>query len=133
MLRFWVRSAANEVINATKESPKAPDSPGIDWIPTSVPKKKGPSSELAEEEIAKIMKLSKPVNRFPLQEEWVALHERLWHLPFSTMFRLVKMGFLPQKFLKLKGNCPPCVSCCLDKPTGNRGDSSAQMVVSPQL
>ena len=111
VLRFRVRSAANEVISATKESLKAPDSPDIGWIPTSVPKKQGPSSELAEEEIAKIMKLSKPVNLSPLQEEWVALHERLWHLPFSTMFRLVKMGFLPQKFLKLKGNCPPCVSC----------------------
>eukprot|EP00984_Skeletonema_dohrnii_P006299 scaffold2255_cov139-Skeletonema_dohrnii-CCMP3373.AAC.2 len=58
-----------------------------------------------------VTNLSDPVTLSPLQEEFLALHERLWHLPFSTMFRLVKLGFLPAKFRKLNNKAPPCVSC----------------------
>ena len=73
VLRFRVRSAANEVISATKEYLKAPDSPDIGWIPTSLPKRGVASTDLAEEEIAKLLKLRKPVTLTPLQEEWMAL------------------------------------------------------------
>ena len=43
----------------------------------------------------------------------MALHERLRHLPFTVMFRLVKMGFLPTKFRNLANKAIPCVSCLL--------------------
>ena len=108
VLRFECRTTSDDVIIATKESLRAPDSPDIGWIPTSVPEMKQASTELSEEEIAQI---SNPVKLSPLQEEFLALHERLWHLPFSVMFRLVRLGFLPKKFKKLNNEAPPCVSC----------------------
>ncbi len=52
-----------------------------------------------------------PVKLSPLQEEFISLHKRLWHLPYAIMFRLCKAGFLPRKFLKLQNARPPCVSC----------------------
>ena len=39
-------------------------------------------------------------------------HDRLGHLPFVDMFKLVKNGRLPKKYLQLKGKkivCPSCV------------------------
>ena len=60
-----------------------------------------------------IESMTNPVNLSPLQEEFLALHERLCHLPFSVMFRLVKAGILPKKFKKLNNKAPPCVSCML--------------------
>ena len=109
VLRFWVRTTANdELIETTKESLRSPTAPDIGWIPTSVPEKKVAALMLSDKELAKI---SDPVTLSPLQEEFVALHERLWHLPFSVMFRLVRIGFLPSKFRKLQNKAPPCVSC----------------------
>ena len=84
VLRFRVRATANdELIETTKESLRSPAAPDIGWIPTSVPEKKDAASMLSDKELAKI---SNPVTLSPLQEEFIALHERLWHLPFSIMF-----------------------------------------------
>ena len=68
------------------------------------------ANSIPEEELKKI---SDPVTLSPLQEEFLALHECLWHLPFTTMFCLVKLGVLPAKFRKLNGKAPPCVSCLM--------------------
>ena len=109
-LRIQVRTKNDEIIETTKESLRSPTDPDIGWIPASIPEKEATASTLSEEDIKKI---SDPVTLSPLQEEFLALHERLWHLPFSVMFRLVKLGFLPLKFRKLKNKAPPCVSCLL--------------------
>ena len=77
-------------------------------MPTTLPEKKEAASNLTKKEIGDI---TNPVSLSPLQEEFVNLHERLWHLPFTVMFRLVKIGFLPKKFQKLNNKAPPCVSC----------------------
>ena len=60
-----------------------------------------------------LKEISSPVKSSPLQEECLALHERLWHLPFAVMFQMVKLGFLHKKFRKLNTKAPPCVSCLL--------------------
>ena len=108
VLRFKCKTAGNEEIITTKESLRVPDSPDIGWIPANVPEKKQAAANLDDEEFEKI---SNPVQLSPLQEEFLALHERLWHLPFSVMFRMVKLGFLHKKFKKLGNKAPPCVSC----------------------
>jgi len=108
VLRFRCCTSSDELIIATKESLCAPDSPYIGWIPASIPDMKEASNDLSDEDITKI---SNPVWLLPLQEEFVALHARYWHLPFSVMFRMVKLGFLPKKFKKLGNEAPPCVSC----------------------
>ena len=112
VLRFQVRTTNDELIETTRENLRNPDAPDIGWIPTTIPEKQAATSTLSEEEIAS---LSEPAKLTPLQEEFVALHERLWHLPYSTMFRLVKLGFLPAKFRKLGNKAPPCVSCLLSQ------------------
>ena len=84
-LRIQVRSKNDELIETTKESLRSPSDPDIGWIPTSIPEKKATVSTLSDDDIKKI---SDPVTLSPLQEEFLALHERLWHLPFSVMFRL---------------------------------------------
>ena len=110
VLRFKVRTKNDELIKTTKEYLCAPDSPDIGWIPTSTLEKTAAANTLPKDDIERI---SNPVTLSPLQEEFVALQERLWHLPFITMSRLVKYGFLPSKFKKLQGKAPPCVSCLL--------------------
>ena len=107
-LRFQVRTNNDELINTTKESLRAPGVPDIGWIPTTIPEKTAALNSVSQEQVKK---LSNPVTLSPLQEEFLALHERFWHLPFPVMFRLVKLGFLPAKLRKLNNKAPPCVSC----------------------
>mgnify|MGYP001046712641 CR=1 FL=1 len=92
VLRFKCKTISDEEITTTKESLCAPDSPDIGWIPGNVPEKRQAATELDSNDFNK---LSNPVQLSPMQEEFLALHERLWHLPFSVMFRMVKLGFLP--------------------------------------
>ena len=39
------------------------------------------------------------------------MHHKLFHLPYTHMLRLAKFGILPKRFLKLRNDLPPCVSC----------------------
>ena len=83
------------MIETTKEYLRSPDDPDIGWIPTTLPDKKEAASNLTEKEIYDI---TNRVSLSPLQEEFVSLYKRLWRLPFTVTFRLVKLGFLPRKF-----------------------------------
>ena len=107
VLQFRVRTTNNEMIETTKESLQSPDDPDIGWIPTMLPEKKQFASNLTEKEIDDI---TSPVSLSSLQEEFVSLHERLWHLPFTVIFRLVKFGFLSKKFQNIINKAHPCVS-----------------------
>jgi len=104
VLRFRVRTQDDEIVKTTRESLRDRRSPDIGWLPSSVPEKTDATKMMSEEEIKKI---SNPVKLSPLHEECLALHKRLFHLPFSAMFRLVKIGFLPAKFKKLNNKPPP--------------------------
>ena len=39
------------------------------------------------------------------------MHHRLFHLSYSIMFRTLKAGLLPNHYLHLKYQPPPCASC----------------------
>lgn len=108
ILKLCVRSASDQVIETTIEFLRAPELPDIGWIPTSIPEKRTAAANLPATDLEK---LTNPVKLSPLQEDFLAFHERLWHLPFKVMFRMVKLGLLPNKFKKLKNKAPPCVSC----------------------
>ena len=95
VLRFTVKPSDGDVFETAREFLRCPDDPDIGWIPATVPEKKHAAASLSD---GVIRQLSNPVKLSPLQEEFLALHERLWHLPFSTMFRMVKLGLLPRKF-----------------------------------
>ena len=38
-----------------------------------------------------LKEISSPAKLSPLQEEFLAPHERLWHLTFSVMFRVCRL------------------------------------------
>ncbi len=108
ILQFHVETSSNDIIVTTRESLRDPMTPDIGWIPSTVPDLHAASSQIPVEELEKI---AKPVTLSPMQEEWLTLHERLWHLPFAIMFRLAQAGVLPKRFLKLRNSPPPCTSC----------------------
>ena len=93
VLRFRVGTKDDKLIEKSKESLCAPDEPDIGWTTSTVPDKREAVADLSEKEIKQ---LSNPVSLSPLQEDFVAMHERLWHFPFSVMFCLVKIGFVPR-------------------------------------
>ncbi len=82
--------------------------PDIAFIPSTVPELLETTTLLDNSQLDK---LANPVWLLPLQEEWLALNEQLWHLPYAVMFHMVKAGFLPKKFLKLQTIRPPSLLC----------------------
>ncbi len=85
------------------------EQPDVTNIPTDLPTycqegKKG----LTTKDIAAI---ANPQTLSPLQQEFLARHHRLYHMPFHRMIQLAQEGHLPCRFLKLQNNTPICVSC----------------------
>lgn len=55
--------------------------------------------------------MARPKSLTPLQQEYMHLHEKLYHMPFHQMNRLAKSAALPKRFAKLRNDTPICVSC----------------------
>jgi len=56
--------------------------------------------------------LRNPLPLSQLEKEWKITHDRMGHLPYAMMDRLVENNILPSKFKKMKGKsilCPSCV------------------------
>ena len=87
---------------------RSPNSPDIGWIPSPIPESRSTADTLSDEELKKIAFL---VHLLPLQQEFMSIHHKRFHLPYTHMLRLAKFGILPKCFLKLKNDLPPCVSC----------------------
>ena len=108
VLRIVVTNSNGDDIVTTKEHLRLPTNPDVGWIPSSVPEYKQAAKTLLEEDIEKI---TSPKHLSPLQQEFLSVHYKLSHLPFTIMLRLAKVGILPHRFLKLRNDLPPCVSC----------------------
>ena len=108
MLHFVVTDNNGKDIATTREHLRSPSNPDIGWIPSSVPEYGSASRCLTDKEVKT---LCSPLHLSPLQQEFLSLHNKLSHLPFTTMLRLCKLGVLPKRFLKLRNNLPPCASC----------------------
>lgn len=125
ILRITVTTPNGNHLETTKEHLRAPEQPDIGWIPSSVPDFQTASGHLTEEQIATI---TSPRHLSPLQQEFLSLHNRLFHLPFTIMLRMAKLGLLPQRFLKLRNDLPPCIDCLFGqshrKPWRTKGSSS---------
>ncbi|KAL7496856.1 hypothetical protein ACHAWT_005049 [Skeletonema menzelii] len=63
----------------------------------------------------------------PVQQEFLSWHNRLFHMPFSQMYKLAKLGFLPKRFLKCTNML--CISCQFGKahrrPWRTKGTTSS--------
>ena len=99
-------------IITTKEHLRSPRNPDVGWIPSSVPKYKQSAKTLSEEDIENI---TSPKHLSPLQQEFLSVYYKLNHLPFTIMLQLSNMSILPLRFLKLRNDLPPCVSCLFGK------------------
>jgi hypothetical protein len=108
VLRITVTTTDGKEIETTREFLKSPNNPDIGWIPASVPEFKSTAKCLTDEDIRKI---SCPHHLSPLQQEFLSMHHKLFHLPYPVMLRMAKLGILPKRFLKLRNDLPPCVSC----------------------
>ena len=64
-------------------------------------------------------------------KEFLRLHYRLNHLPYSKMQRLAEKGIIPQKFEASKYKPPPCPACTIGKqrkrPWRTRKDSTKSL------
>ena len=59
----------------------------------------------------KLQALARPRELSPLQQELVSWHQRLYHLPYRTLFRLTTTGFLHKQLLECRNKPPLCVAC----------------------
>ena len=125
VLRFTVNASDGTEIVTTREHLRAPDNPDIGWIPKSVPEYKSAAHNLSDKEIEKIVS---PIHLSPLQQEFLSLHCKLFHLPFTIMLRMASIGILPRRFLKLRNDLPPCMSCLFGqshrKPWRHKGSAT---------
>ena len=55
--------------------------------------------------------LDRPITISPLQQELLSWHCQLYHLPYSTLFRLASIGFLPKQLIECRNKPPLCVAC----------------------
>ena len=109
-------SQDGEEITTTWESLRFPETPYIGWIPISVPDFLKTSGLLTTQKLANI---AKSCVFSQLQQEFLVLHHHLNHISSASMLCLEKYGILPWRFLKLKNDTPPCVSCHLGKAHEN--------------
>ena len=130
VLKIKCKDSNNKEIETTREFLRSPANPDVGWIPSSVPDLVDASKGLSEEEIEKIKSKD---TLSPLQQEFLSLHHRLLHLPFTVMLRLSKYGILPRRFLKLRNNLPPCTSCLFGKahrrPWRHKGSSAKKGIL----
>ena len=108
VLRISVEMQDGKCVETTREHLRSPNNPDIGWIPTSLPTYESAAKHLSEEDIKKI---TSPTHLSPLQQEFLSLHHRLLHLPFTIMLRMAQLGILPKRFTKLRNDLPPCTSC----------------------
>ena len=108
MLVYKVEFPSGESKEVPREFLTRPENPDIASIPSKLPEIKEAVRQLSEKDLESIVK-PKPLS--PAEQEFLDLHHRLFHLPYSIMFRLAKAGFLPKHLLRLKDRPPPCASC----------------------
>ena len=109
----WVWSAVNRVpsgkrtVNLTT-LPSNLDDVDIALIPVlSADYVQEPAHLTAQE--AEAVAQPKPLSA--LSEELLSCHNRLQHLPMTTMLSLSKLGILPRRFQHIESDRPICASC----------------------
>ena len=108
VLEYSIEFSDGQIGSTTREHLNRPENPTITDLPRTTVEYRSTAEMLLEEELRKI---ANPVQLSPLQQEFLAMRRRLYHLPFAVMFRLAHFGILPKNYLLLKDKPPPRVSC----------------------
>ena len=108
MLVYKVAFPSGESQEVPREYLSRPENPDIAELPTKLPGLREATRQMSD---AELQSLANPTPLSPAEQEFLDMHHRLFHLPYSVMFRLARVGFLPKHFLRLKNRPPPCASC----------------------
>ena len=108
VLVYKIRFPEGHEQDVPREFLHRPGNPEICDLPRTTVEYRDTANLLSEEEIRSI---SHPQQLSPLQQEFLNMHHRLFHLPYTVMFRLAQIGILPNYFLRIQKNPPPCASC----------------------
>lgn len=91
----------------TREFLTRPEQPEIPYIPTTINEYCNFESTLTDEQTyLRILT--------PHKQEFIDMHHQLFHLPFTIMFRLAKLGVLPKYFMRPQKHPPPYTSCLFE-------------------
>eukprot|EP00956_Cyclotella_meneghiniana_P031729 scaffold84308_cov35-Cyclotella_meneghiniana.AAC.1 len=107
-LTFTIEFPHGETFQTTREFLHRPEQPEIANIPVTTDDFRATSGILSDEDLNR---LAHPEPLSPQEQEFLDMHHRLYHLPYTVMFRLAKHGVLPKHFLRLAKRPPPCASC----------------------
>ena len=108
VLKFKVLFPDDTTRLVTRELLHRPDQPEVANIPVTTTDYREAASTLSDEQLDQI---AHPSHLTPHEQEFLDMHNRLFHLPYSVMFRLAKLGILPKYFARLQSRPPPCASC----------------------
>jgi hypothetical protein len=108
VLEYSIRFPEGHEKRVTRELLSRPENPDFVDLPRTTTEYRNTAGMLSEEEIRRI---ANPPQLSPLQQDFLNVHHRLFHLPFAIMFKLAKIGILPKNYLSLQDKPPPCVSC----------------------
>ena len=107
VLRFVVTDPNGKEITTTHEPLRSPSTHDVGWIPKSISGYSSASKSLSDKND---QALCFPTHLLLLQQGFLSLHNKLFHLLFTIMLRLYKFGILPKRFPNLRNNLLPCAS-----------------------
>ena len=108
-LDYHIKFKDNRKVVTTKDHIQSIDETDVATVPISTKDYKHHEQCLTQTEI---QLLKNPLPLSEMEREWKLIHDKLGHLSFTKMDRLVKNNLLPSKFKKLKNKqiiCPSCV------------------------
>ena len=108
---YQLESRDGKIFDTTKEFIKDNNEQDIAVIPKSTDDYLKESQNINEEDLRRIVN---PKHLSQDQEEFLAIHERLYHQPYKQMLKLCKQRSLPSKFLKKSFQPPICPSCMFE-------------------
>lgn len=108
VLTYDVQFPNGSIESTTRELLHWPEQPEIANIQVTTESYQDVASVLTDEELDK---LAHPQNLSPQEQGFLDVHHRLFHLGYTIMFRLSKLGVLPKHFVQLINRPPPCASC----------------------
>ena len=99
MLEYTIEFATGAREKLPREYLSRPENPDIASLPTTLTKVQDADKQLSDQDLTSILH---PRSLNPAEQEFIDMHHRLFHLPYSIIFRLSKAGLLPKHFLRLK-------------------------------
>jgi len=106
--KIKIKFKDDRTLCANIDNIKSPDETDVSIIPSKSSEYASHAKCLTAKEL-NMLKHPLPLSK--LQKDWKMLHDKLGHIPFATMDKMVMNNILPRRFEKLKGTTILCPSC----------------------